>query len=195
MKSGTYRSFVIIFIALSLFSSIGYADELDSKIKSKEKEETQDITKIQSSNQQTKNDFFGLLVVTGGDWRKEWDTPPDTIPQFVNVEKIYLGQEISVLTFFANPQPDANNKVNVVCSIKVIRPNNSISVDQPGIPCLRGRLQGPAKNIRVSPGVLKFIAERTDPVGVWQIEVSIEDKNRNTKLELKASFSYLGEST
>lgn len=195
MKSGKYRLFSIIFIALSLFASIGYADELDSEIKSKEKEEIKDITKTESPNQQTKNDFFGLLVVTGGDWHKEWDTPPDTIPQFVNVEKVYLGQEISVLTFFANPQPDANNKANVVCSIKVIRPNASISVDQPGIPCLRGRLQGPAKNIRVSPGVLKFTAERTDPVGVWQVEVSIEDKNRNTKLDLKASFLYVGEST
>jgi hypothetical protein len=188
MKPGKSRAFrIFIFIVLFLFAGIGYADELNG--------ETKDIKKMESSARQTKDDFFGLLVVTGSDWHKEWNTPPNTVPRLTNIEKIYLGQEISVLTFFANPLPDTKNKVNVVCGIKVIRPNASISIDQPGIPCLRGSLKGPAANIRLSPGILKFTAERTDPVGTWQVEVFIEDKNRNTKLELKTSFVYLGEST
>jgi|GEM_PF-1013941 len=151
-------------------------------------------TFISADNRKLENDFFGLVVVTpSNEWEREWETSSDAIPNFKEVEHVSLGQQLSILTFFANPKADSNNNVNVICSLKVTRPNKTISVDEKSISCLSGTLQGTATNIRLSPGILKFVAEKSDPSGLWLVEVTIEDKNRKTTLKMHTQFQFTGE--
>jgi len=53
---------------------------------------------------------------------------------------------------------------------------------------LEGRPLGNPNNIRLSPAVIKFVGEKSDPVGKWLVEVGIQDVNRNTTLQLKTHF-------
>lgn len=136
-----------------------------------------------------KNDFAGLLLVTSDtDWQTKWDTPPDTVPYFSEAKTVKVGQEVVVLTFFANPKVDQKGNANVTCSIRATRPNGTISLERQGIECMKGKLEGAADNMRLSPAIIKFVGEKSDPLGTWLVEVEIEDLNRSTKLQLKTRF-------
>ena len=138
----------------------------------------------------TKNDFAGVLLVTPDlDWRQKWNTPPDTIPRFREAETVKIGERIVVLTFFVNPKTDVRRNVHVTCGIKVTRPNRTVSVNERNIPCLRGTLTGDPNYIRLSPAVIEFVGEKTDPLGKWLVEVDIEDANRKTTLRLQTQFT------
>jgi hypothetical protein len=140
----------------------------------------------------TKNDFAALLLVTPDiDWERKWNTPPDTIPRFREARTVKVGEKLVILTFFVNPKADDRRNVNVVCSIKVTRPNKTLAVNERRIPCMDGELKGDPNNIRVSPAVVTFVGEKTDPVGEWIVDVEVEDVNRNTRLLLRTRFTLL----
>lgn len=138
----------------------------------------------------TKNDFTGLLLVTPDtDWEQKWSTPPDTIPYFREATSVSIGEELVILTFFVNPKPDDEGNANVLCSIKATRPNNTVSINEKDIPCMKGPILGNPDNIRLSPAIINFVGEKSDPLGKWLIEVEIQDVNRNTTLQLKTHFN------
>nr|WP_298170382.1 hypothetical protein [uncultured Pseudomonas sp.] len=147
----------------------------------------------ESQNRKSSGNFSAMLLVTpNGTWEEKWNTPSQVTPDFQEVEIAKIGDEFAVLTIFANPKPDINNNVNVVCSLRVTRPDNTTAVSEDNIPCLQGPLHGPASNIRLSPAILKFVAESTDPEGIWLVDATVEDKNRNIKLELKTQYEFTG---
>lgn len=138
----------------------------------------------------TKNDFAGVLLVTPDtDWEQKWNTPPDTIPYFREAKTVKVGEELVILTFFVNPKADGNGDTNVLCSIKTTRPNGTVSVDEKNIPCMKGKVIGNPNNIRLSPAVIHFVGEKSDPLGKWVVEVGIHDVNRNTSLQLRTQFT------
>jgi len=94
-----------------------------------------------------------------------------------------------ILTFFVNPKADGNGDANVLCSIKTTRPNGTVSVDEKNITCMRGKVLGNPNNIRLSPAVIHFVGEKSDPLGKWVVEVGIHDVNRNTSLQLRTQFT------
>jgi len=40
--------------------------------------------------------------------------------------------------------------------------------------------------------VIKFVGEKTDPLGEWVVDVEVEDVLRNTKLPLRTRFTLSG---
>lgn len=137
----------------------------------------------------TKNDFTGLLLVTPDtDWEQKWNTPPDTIPYFREAKSVRVGEELVILTFFVNPEPDGDGNADVLCSIKATRPNGTVSINEKNIPCMKGQVLGNPNNIRLSPAIINFVGEKNDPLGKWLVEVEIRDVNRNTTLQLKTHF-------
>lgn len=142
----------------------------------------------------TKNDFAALLLVTPDlDWREKWSTPPDTIPRFNEAKTVRVGQELVILTFFVNPKTDKNGRALVRCSIKVTRPNQTVSVNERGIACLEGDLKGDPNWVRLSPAVVRFVGEKSDPIGEWIVDVEVEDVARRTTLPLRTRFTLLGD--
>jgi len=143
----------------------------------------------------TKNDFAAMLLVTPDtDWERKWNTPSDTIPRFREAKSVKVGEELVILTFFVNPKTDENRTARVRCSIKVTRPNKTLSINERGLPCFEGELKGDPNNIRLAPTVIKFVAETTDPPGEWIVDVEVEDVRRSTTLPLRTRFTLLGSS-
>jgi hypothetical protein len=51
---------------------------------------------------------------------------------------------------------------------------------------------GDPNYIRLSPAVIEFVGDKTDPLGRWLVEVDIEDANRKTTLRLQTQFTLIG---
>lgn len=134
--------------------------------------------------------FGGWLMVTPDtDWEAKWNTSPDSTPTFRGASSVDYGVPLTILTFYTNPKPDADNKIQVYCDIKLIRPDGSVPVDTKGIDCASGKLQGGPRNLRLTAAVIKFIGEDGDAPGIWRVEINLTDKNRNVTVPLKGEFT------
>ena len=147
----------------------------------------------QTESRKVQNDFAAWLLVTPDmDWKKKWDTTPDTVPYFNEADEVYVGERLVILTFFANPGINGKGNSHVKCSLQVERPDGSLSIPRQEFDCLKGPIQGNPSNVRLSPAVIQFTAEKTDQLGVWKVLVTLEDTNRKSKLELKTTYKLVG---
>jgi hypothetical protein len=143
-----------------------------------------------TESRSSKNGFGGYLVVTpDADWRKKWETSPETVPHFNTSETVNRGQQLFILIFFINPGVDRDNNADVTCDIQSIRPDGSFSINQKDFVCFRGKLEGNPYNIRLSAPIIKFVGEPKDLAGKWMITVTLNDNRRNVRLPLKTSFT------
>jgi hypothetical protein len=138
----------------------------------------------------TKQDFGGWLVVTPDrDWEKKWQTPPETTPKFTTSDTVTKGQELTMLILFVNPAVDRDGNADVTCDLQSIRPDGSLSINEKGVVCFRGKLQGDPRNIRLALPVIKYVGEAKDLPGKWTIRVTLIDNQRRVRLPLKTSFT------
>ena len=87
--------------------------------------------------------FGGWLVVTpDADWEEKWNTPPDTTPNFTVASEVNYGEELTILPFYINPKLNSRGEANVLCDIKITRPDGSNAIDVKDIECASGKLQG-----------------------------------------------------
>jgi len=136
------------------------------------------------------NGFGGSLVVTpDSDWEEKWNTSPETIPVFSEAKDVSYGEELTILAFYINPKTTASGDLDVLCNIKVTRPDGSSSANAKGVKCASGKLQGSPHNVRLTSAVIKYIGEKGDPPGKWIVEVTLIDKVRGTAIPLKAHFN------
>jgi len=146
----------------------------------------------QTDARKVKKDFAAWLLVTPDiDWQSKWDTPPDSIPYLNEASEVMVGEQLVILTFFANPGVNSEGNSIVACSLQVERPDGSMSIPKQEFDCLNGKLRGNPRNVRLSPAVIQFTAENSDLPGVWKVSVSLEDKTRDVILELKTYYRLL----
>lgn len=138
------------------------------------------------------NDFGGWLVVTSDlDWEKKWETSPQTVPVFNESHTVTIGKRLAILTFFVNPTTDNSGTFKLSCNLLVKRPNHTIAIDKKNYPCGGGILRGDPGYIRLSPMILNFIGETSDPPGTWTVELHLRDVVRHTTLNLKTTFQLI----
>ena len=145
-----------------------------------------------SDSKKSINDFGGWLMVTpDADWKEKWETPAETIPHFNTASKLNYGEVVTILIFYANPKTDDTGLINILCDIKITRPDGNHSIDAKGVKCADGKLEGPAKSLRLSLPIIKFTGEEQDLPGIWKVEVNLTDKIRNVSIPLKTQFKLL----
>ncbi len=133
--------------------------------------------------------FGGWLIVTSDqDWKEKWNNPDGGTPVFREARDVELGEKITILTLFKNPQVDQNNRVDITCDIRITKPDGSVSYDENDIECAREELIGKRDNVRLAHAIIDFIGELGDPYGFWVVEVTIKDNNANIVIPLKNSF-------
>jgi hypothetical protein len=172
--------------ALAAFSSLGAAEDFgwrgpDGKF--------EPDTEFRKSSQ----GFGGLLLTTSDpDWEAKWNTPEHETPSYKEATTVRRGETVYTLIFLVNPKIDGKGQVNVRCDLKVTRPNGSVSIDEKNVECLGGALPGNPLNMRLAAPVLGFIGEATDPIGTWQVDVTLRDVPRGVTMSLHTSFELLG---
>ncbi len=138
---------------------------------------------------QSSNDFTGaLLATTDEDWRKKWNTPPETVPGFTKAGKVAYGKQVNILTFFANPQLDSEGKANVRCDLRIIAPDGKVAHEQKDLTCFAGAIEGSPLAMRLAAPTITFAGDDDDLPGNWTIEVLLRDTIRKVELSLKTSF-------
>jgi hypothetical protein len=142
-----------------------------------------------SDSMKSMNGFGGSLVVTPDpDWEAKWNTSPETVPRFSEARNVSYGEQLTILTFYVNPKTNAAGEVDVLCDIKVSKPDGRSSTYK-GVQCAAGKLQGDPRNVRLSSAVIKYIGEASDPAGKWIVEVTLTDKVRGTAIPLRTHFN------
>lgn len=143
-----------------------------------------------TESRKSKNDFGGWLLVTPDlDWKKKWETSPETVPHYRTSDVVNRGEKLFVLIFFVHPAVDGQGNADVTCDVESVRPDGTFSIRQKDVVCLRGKLMGNPYNIRLAPGVIEFTGEPKDPAGKWTVRVTIKDNRRRVVLPLKTSFT------
>jgi hypothetical protein len=135
---------------------------------------------------QTIDGFTGLLVVTvDPDWKRKWDTPSGSTPNFKQADTVKAGQRVSVLSFFSNPKLSAQGRADVTCELTVMRPDGSVANRQADAVCFRGPIPGDPKHVYLSEPVIDLAS---DEVGRWTVRVVLKDNLRNVAVPLEATF-------
>lgn len=143
-----------------------------------------------TKNQKSISGFGGWLLVTPDkDWEEKWNTPKENIPHFSEAEEVELGEELTILPFFANPKLDKNRYFKILCDIKIINPNGSFSINEINIPCAEGILEDDPMSIFLTQTVIKYIGEAGDPFGEWTVFFNMKDSLRNVEIPLETSFT------
>lgn len=149
-----------------------------------------------TKNQKSISGFGGwLLVTTDEDWEENWYTPKDYVPHFSEAEEVELGDELTILPFFANPKLDANKNFSILCDIKIIKPDGSFSIDETDIPCAQGVLNTDPMSIFLSQTVIKYVGEAGDPFGEWTVLFNLKDAVGNIEIPLETSFKLVKRKT
>lgn len=138
--------------------------------------------------------FGGWLVVTPDlDWEDKWNTPRETVPYFSEATEVRLGETLTILPFFINPLPDQDGIVSIGCDLKVIRPDDSVALDEKGLDCFTTKLQSDPRSVYLSAIYPKYVGETGDPFGTWIVEVVLRDNNRGVETPLKVKFELVDE--
>lgn len=133
--------------------------------------------------------FSGWLLVTDDqDWREKWNSPEDSVPSFSETSEVLLGEKITILTFYRNPQPDKHGKINLRCDLTITKPDGTLSYHQENMECANEKLKGEPQNLRLTYVIIDFIGEIGDPYGEWIIEVILQDRNSGMRIPLQTSF-------
>jgi len=138
--------------------------------------------------------FAGMLLTTSDpDWEAKWNTPEHETPSFTEATTVRKGETVFTLIFFVNPEADAKGAVDVRCDLKVTRPTGTLSVDEKNVECAKGKLEGDPFAMRLAAPVLGFVGEEADPIGTWQVDVTLRDVRRGVALSLHTTFELLAD--
>lgn len=144
---------------------------------------------IQSESRKVVDDFAGNLIVTDDpEWQSKWLQEPPQIVTFSEENSARVGDKLWVLIFYVNPQLDENRNAHVSCDIRVLYPSGSPSLDLKNIDCYKGPQVGSSDNVRLATPTIQFVAEDSDPLGVWDVVVNLRDENRGASMRLNTRF-------
>lgn len=133
--------------------------------------------------------FGGWLVVTpDSDWESEWNTPSDHVPSFVAVEEVRVGEVLAILPLFINPKLDRNGFARVHCDIRIVRPDQTVSLDERNLNCFTYKLNRDPRSVWLSTLIPKFVGEPLDQKGKWLVELVLRDMVRDIAIPLNTSF-------
>ncbi len=143
------------------------------------------------ANRKAIDNFGGWLLITPDpDWENKWNQN-HTIPKFTEAKQIQRGESVTILPFFANPKLDKNSNFLVLCDIKLIRPDGSLSINKANIPCAQGKLATSPQQMFLTRTVIQFIGEVKDQLGEWKVEFNMKDPQRGVSLPLETSFELI----
>jgi hypothetical protein len=147
---------------------------------------------VQNTDDRKAISGFGasVIITTDADWEKKWNTPAANTPKFTTTEKLKIGEQGTILIFFANPKLDSNNSIDVTCDVKIIRPNG-ITTKNTGLKGFTGKLNGSPESTFLTESIIRFVGELADPVGEWIIDIKVHDNIRQVTVPLKLKFSLL----
>lgn len=119
----------------------------------------------------------GLLIKTiDYSFKEKWNnTVGSSIPAISTCDTVYKKQYFFVTAIAADYALDNQDVSNVLYSIKIIKPDNSVYFSQENLPVVNGKISN-KNNLQMSDAILKVCFENNDAFGNYKIEIEIVDK-------------------
>ena len=139
---------------------------------------------------QSKNGFSAMLLLTDepDDVLQTWDTPNAPVPVRA-ISKITRGVPIVAFVFFSGCQPDGNGMCNASADFTILRPDGSEYDSFADRDLWKGKPAPPEGMLRLSAEYVGVIIEPEDPLGEYEVQATIHDRNSGTTLQLKRTFT------
>ncbi|USI99252.1 hypothetical protein MUG10_14255 [Xanthomonas prunicola] len=130
-----------------------------------------------------------LLLTSDADWAAKWNAPSDTTPHFNEVDHVSTGDALFLLIFISHPGLDAQQRADVVCSIRVIDPTGHAEQNAVDAPCLQGPIGGDPRNVFLAHVSMTVRTEASELPGRWQVQVTLTDRERSVRLPLSTTYT------
>jgi len=139
----------------------------------------------------------GILIKTiDYSFKEKWsNTVGSSIPIISTCNTVYKKQYFFITTVASDYALNNQDVANVLYSIKITKPDNSIYFSQENLPLINGKISN-KNNFQMSDAILKICFENNDAFGKYKIEVLINDiisgksKSINSEITLAPLPSY-----
>lgn len=133
----------------------------------------------------TSNTFAidGIIVKTiDYSFKDKWNYTLDgSLPKMINSDTVFKKQYFAIAVIASNYNLDTNGISNVLFSIKITKPDNSVYFQQENFPLVKKKILN-KDLLQMSETVIKMCFEENDALGVYRIQIEIIDKlNATTK--------------
>jgi len=138
----------------------------------------------------SKDGFSAMLVLSDepDDVLQSWTTPSGAVPVRA-ADSITRGVPIVAFVFFAGCAADDNGLCNASADFIIRRPDGSEYESFGDRDLWKGRPAPPEGMLRLSAEYVGVIIEPGDPLGRYEVLVSVHDLNSGTTLDLKHAFT------
>lgn len=143
----------------------------------------------QTPARKTSDGFGGWLLVTADpEWRAHWDRPPMGRPTLAEARYVVYGERLTILAFYTNPAKASDGRIDIRCSVRVIRPDGAVATEASESRCASPEPTGDLQAARISWAVIDYVGEKADPTGQWIVEMILTDAVRGVSLALETEF-------
>ncbi|HML79028.1 hypothetical protein [Geobacter sulfurreducens] len=135
--------------------------------------------------------FNAALIVTPGDeFDRMLNSSPDNRPDFTRVDVLKAGEQAELHVIFTNPLVDENSFADVTFDAKIIKPGKVVK-SYTGLEGITGKLQKSSTNAYLARAFLRLKADNSDPIGEWNILITIHDNKRQSSISDSVKITFV----
>ncbi len=136
------------------------------------------------------NGFSAMLLLSDepDDVLRTWATPSTGTP-VRTVDTITRGVPIVAFVFFAGCRPDESGLCNASADFTILKPDGSVYESFSDRDLWKRKPAPPDGTLRLSAEYVGVVIEPEDPLGKYEVWVSVHDLNADTTLELRQAFT------
>jgi len=140
------------------------------------------------------NGFSAMLLLSDepDDVLRSWSTPNAAVP-VQTADTIARGVPIVAFVFFAGCEPDKHGLCNASADFTIRKPDGSEYESFSDRDLWKGKPAPPHGMLRLSAEYVGVVIESGDPLGEYEVQVSVHDLNAGTTLDLRQAFTATGD--
>jgi hypothetical protein len=142
------------------------------------------------SKPKPENRFTAVLMLSDrpDDVLRGWATQADSI-SVREVDTITRGVPIVAFVFFTGCRPDGDGLCDASADFTILRPDGSVYESFSDRDLWKRKPAPPDGTLRLSAEYVGVVIESDDPLGTYEVRVSLHDLNAGTTLELRQTFT------
>jgi hypothetical protein len=138
----------------------------------------------------SENGFSAILLLSDNpeDVLRTWTTPNAGVP-VQTADTITRGVPIVAFVFFTGCRPDENGLCNASADFTILKPDGSVYESFSDRDLWKRKPAPPDGMLRLAAEYVGVVIEPGDPLGEYEVWISVHDLNAGTTLEMRQAFT------